>query len=368
MSRRTAACLALGVRLVAADDVEELRAFPDEAAVLADGVLGHELEVAAVPPARLARRIARVHDRHAQAASGEVVRGRRTGEPGADDEHVDRAFERRVRAEAGKRLLAAQPVRRRVSREIHYAGPCTRNVENCQTSSSAGCGRPKPTNGSDQRSSGVQSDRCEAIGPRYGFAAVEDLLVRQLVRQAHAAPRVRKQPLDGGEHRRRHLQRRRVLVRHEPPRLVDVEQRADTTTTCSGCPISSTPSSSRPSTMSSSMIRCVGLQLVAAHVQLVQARDGRVAGAVRVVHRRPVDGVAVLLDGERLARSRTPRRGGSPCRRCRRTGTHDRTQVRQPGCARQIWLRGPRACVNASFGSSFSCVPQPISAGAMPSS
>ena len=49
-------------------------------------------------------------------------------------------------------------------------------------------------------------------------------------------------------------------------------------------------------------------------------------------------------------------------------GTHERTHVRQPGCARQIWLRGPRSCVNASFGSSFSCVPQPISAGAMPSS
>src|SRR5205085_11220934 len=55
--------------------------------------------------------------------------------------------------------------------ETHQEGPCTRNVENCQTSSSAGRGRAKPTKGSDQRSSGVQSDRCDAIGPRYGRAA-----------------------------------------------------------------------------------------------------------------------------------------------------------------------------------------------------
>ena len=55
----------------------------------------------------------------------------------------------------------------------------------------------------------------------------------------------------------RHLERGRVLVRREPARLVDVEQRP-VHHDVSGWPISSTPSSSRPSTMSSFMIRCCG--------------------------------------------------------------------------------------------------------------
>ena len=39
-----------------------------------------------------------------------------------------------------------------------------------------------------------------------------------------------------------------------------------------------------------------------------------------------------------------------------------------PMRARQIWFFGPSACSKASGGSSFSCVPQPISAVVVPSS
>ena len=50
-------------------------------------------------------------------------------------------------------------------------------------------------------------------------------------------------------------------------------------------------------------------------------------------------------------------------------GTHDRTHVLHAIWARQIWLPGPSpACWKAFAGMRFSCVPHPISAGAMPSS
>ncbi len=49
-------------------------------------------------------------------------------------------------------------------------------------------------------------------------------------------------------------------------------------------------------------------------------------------------------------------------------GTQLATNVLMPMRARQIWLFGPAACSNASAGSSFSWVPQPISAVVVPSS
>ena len=49
-------------------------------------------------------------------------------------------------------------------------------------------------------------------------------------------------------------------------------------------------------------------------------------------------------------------------------GTQLATNVLMPIRARQIWLFGPSACSKASAGSSFSCVPQPISAVVVPSS
>ena len=202
---------------------DELQPLAGEAPVEADRVLGHELEVAAVAPARLGGGIAGVDDRDAQPPLPQVIRGRCAGEAGPDDEHVDDALEPRPRPVPAERVLAAQPVRRVVGGEhdrllrrdsdpgeqvlegaaragahrrgvapaqlrgqlrcraaarvdpvgvwrMPQLGPCTRNVENCQTSSSGGRGRAKPANESGQRRSGVQSDCWEAIGPRYGRA------------------------------------------------------------------------------------------------------------------------------------------------------------------------------------------------------
>ena len=50
-------------------------------------------------------------------------------------------------------------------------------------------------------------------------------------------------------------------------------------------------------------------------------------------------------------------------------GTQLRTHVSMPGRAMQIWLHGPSPeWTNAFGGSRRSCVPQPSSAGATPSS
>ena len=128
----------------------------------------------------------------------------------------------------------------------------------------------------------------------------------EVVGQAHALVGMGQQPLHGPEHGRRHLQRRGVLVWHEPACLVDVEQRSDP-------PAREAVSHQEAPELVPALDDVVvhdpvpRLELVVAHVQLVQAGDGGVRRAVGVVHRRPVDGnVAVehgqlLGDGEGLA-------------------------------------------------------------------
>ena len=253
-------CLPLGPDSSPARPRRELRTLGDEPPVLADGVLGTSSKL---PPFRPLASPA------GSPVSTTATRSPRPARWYAADAPVEARPpitststrpQLAPRAEARERLLAAQPVRRVVAAEGSRSLRGRAVHEERRELPDVLVGGPRPAEAderSDQRSSGVQSDRCDAIGPRYGFAAARISSCGNSSGQAHAAPRVREQPLHRREDRRRDLQRRRVLVRREPPRLVDVEQRA-VPPRRQRMPISSTPSSSRPSTMSSFMIRCAG--------------------------------------------------------------------------------------------------------------
>ena len=61
--------------------------------------------------------------------------------------------------------------------------------------------------------------------PRYGLLMFEDVIVRQIVRHADAALGFSSIHMHGGHHRDGHLHGRGVLVRHQPPRLLDARDR-----------------------------------------------------------------------------------------------------------------------------------------------
>ncbi len=81
--------------------LEKCQALARQPLVDADGVLGQELEVAAVSPAGLAARITALEHHHAQPGGarilGEVVGRRGAGEPGPDDDDVGRRRQARRR-------------------------------------------------------------------------------------------------------------------------------------------------------------------------------------------------------------------------------------------------------------------------------
>ncbi len=121
----------------------------------------------------------------------------------------------------------------------------------------------------------------------------------KVVGEAHASPRVGEQPLHRAEERRRDLQGGGVLVGNEFSGLVNVEEGADPPAG-ERMPHEETAELVTPADDVVVHDPLVGLEVVVAHVQLVEARQRGVGGAVRVVDGGPVDDGVVVLDGEPL--------------------------------------------------------------------
>ena len=134
----------------------------------------------------------------------------------------------------------------------------------------------------------------------------EHVAPRQIIRHAHARRRRGDHPANGAKHRRRDLQRRCALLRHESARLLDGEQAARPP-----CLVRMTEQQhaelvdARVDLVVQDPL--VRLHLPLPHLELVHRCDRRVRRAVGVVNGRPVHGAMVVPhrqvvgDRERLA-------------------------------------------------------------------
>ena len=121
--------------------------------------------------------------------------------------------------------------------------------------------------------------------------------MREVFRHAEAFLRILDHPHQRGRDRDRHLHRRRVLVRDETTGFLDAEIAADPPR------IVRVAHDQRPEDVGAARDlvvhdALVGVQLVIVAAHLVQRGDGLVARAIGVVHRRAIDGLAVLPDRE----------------------------------------------------------------------
>ena len=130
-----------------------------------------------------------------------------------------------------------------------------------------------------------------------GLADLQNVIVGQVVGHADPPARVLEHPHTGGDDGDGHLHRGGILMRHQPPGLVDVEIRAAPPR------LIRVSHDERAQDVGSADDLVghdpdAGLQVVVAAAQLVQRRDGGVARTIRIVNRRTVDRLAVLPDGE----------------------------------------------------------------------
>ena len=241
----------------------------------------------------------------------------------------------------------------------------TSTLRNCQGSLSSMSSGNRPGRFGERRPVGVDADDRAEIGRLHLEAAAEV----HLVGLDDAGVRVLERPDHAGQNRRGHLHAGRVLIGRERPRLLDRELRA--------VPVG------------------VAGVAVEEHAEFVDSVDdlGSLPGCAgrSGSRRRGRRARAATAPRRRTGDRRSGRSGGRPPRPCRRApcnsrrsrsnslwvtrkpnwpravGVQERTRVLAPGWLRKIAAPQPLLWKPALAGAHFSCVPQPSSAGCMPS-